>query len=516
MDLPAQRPTSRPRTNGLVHPAAPAGGCGPGYSRVPGPLTHASPLHAALPHPQSTAGRYLDWPWALRIVEYKDRAASVYEAIAGARGLLKDALYEATGQELHEIVAGLLPGVLLFLAVLATTTALGAAAGAAVGALAFGVGAAPGAAVGATLGFEAGTALLDFLGLAFLAIYIGKSLVNAAEMAGHGVSLAWHGRDNPTTQARTIATASRTLAAAVAEVFRGVLQGIVAFLLAKGTAAAAARVPELVAKLRGSKLGAGFAEWVERNWSRLVDNPRLKEAPARKVDTVSRPAGGGEPAPNSTSGHAGQRSASAPPKKPPEPPPPKQEPAPPPTAEERLAARRAGNAQMRESGQISRDAAEVGVTDDQLSDMFAKKVPLGFKSEEQFQQFQSEFGTALKESGLDDAQVGMKGTSTTFYSENVWDPAKPLGYHWDSNPAQPADYDLNITSDKMLDKMAEADISPNPKTGAFKTRDLKAQFPALDDFSSKWTTELGRDVNFVGNVSPPARDPTEFILNTGL
>jgi hypothetical protein len=178
---------------------------------------------------------------------------------------------------LHEIVAGLAPGLLMLIGILALTTVIGAAAGAAVGALAGGVGAIPGAAIGAEVGFEAGVAILEYLGIAFLAVYIGKSLAKAVSVAGQAVRLAWDSVDDERSQEMLLDRASRKLALAVALVFRGVLQGIVAFLLAKGTAAAAARVPEVVAKLRTSRLGAVFADWVERNWQRLITEPRLKD-----------------------------------------------------------------------------------------------------------------------------------------------------------------------------------------------------------------------------------------------
>jgi hypothetical protein len=186
------------------------------------------------------------------------------------------ALYDATGQELHAMVSGIIPGLLMFIGVLAASTGVGAAAGAAIGALAFGIGAAPGAAAGAGLGFEAGIALLDFLGLAFLVGYIGKSMLQADVVAGQATLMAWRSVENRNTQRFVIDQAAHRLAFAVGLVFRGVLQGIVAFLLAKGTAAAADRVPELVSKLRATKLGIGFAEWVERNWRGLVENPKLK------------------------------------------------------------------------------------------------------------------------------------------------------------------------------------------------------------------------------------------------
>jgi hypothetical protein len=216
------------------------------------------------------------WHVELPRLLVEERAHAVYQALVFAPRYVPNALYDATGQELHSMISGIIPGLLLFIGVLATSTALGAAAGAAIGALAFGVGAAPGAAVGAELGFDAGMALLGYLGLAFLVGYIGKSILNGATVAGQAVQIAWHSVDNRKTQRMALDRAAHRLAFAVGLVFRGVLQGIIAFLLAKGTAAAASRVPELVSKLRTSKLGAGFAEWIERNWKGLLEEPKLK------------------------------------------------------------------------------------------------------------------------------------------------------------------------------------------------------------------------------------------------
>ena len=156
---------------------------------MPGPLC-GSHFTAELPHVDSPAGRFLHWHSALDAINLPSRAAAVYRAIRGARAYVGDALLKATGQELEMIIAGILPAVLMMLAVLAATTALGAAAGAAIGALAFGAGAIPGAAIGGELGLDAGIALLDFLGVAFLAVYIGKSVIEAGKMAAHAVVLA--------------------------------------------------------------------------------------------------------------------------------------------------------------------------------------------------------------------------------------------------------------------------------------------------------------------------------------
>jgi hypothetical protein len=67
-------------------------------------------------------------------------------------------------------------------------------------------------------------------------------------------------------------------------------------------------VPELAAKLRSSKLGATFAEWIERNWSELVNNPKLKAAPASPPVASSPP-----PAPRSAAPKATKTPADPPP-----------------------------------------------------------------------------------------------------------------------------------------------------------------------------------------------------------
>jgi hypothetical protein len=203
--------------------------------------------------------------------------AAVYRAISGASAYVPAALYQATGYELQQVLASILPGLLLMLGVLAATTAFGTVVGAAVGALAFGAGAAPGAVAGAGLGLEAGMAIVDYLGLGFLAAYIVKALAQATHTAVQAAEIAWKSPQYPAGPKAAEQAASELFARAVVQVMQGVLQGVVAFLLAKGVGLAATRVAELSNKLRASKLGVSFAQWVETHWADLVRNPRLKD-----------------------------------------------------------------------------------------------------------------------------------------------------------------------------------------------------------------------------------------------
>ncbi|MET0391435.1 MAG: DUF6861 domain-containing protein, partial [Polyangiales bacterium] len=226
--------------------------------------------------------------------------------------------------ELTAILEGLIPGLLLCLALVVATTALGGAAGAAIGALAAGIGAAPGAVLGATAGLEAGLALLEGLGLAFLAFAIGKSLGEAIRLSTAAVKEAWRAIEDPPKRFFHVEHAGRTFAQALAALVRGILQGVVAFLLAKGGEAAASRVPELVAKLRQSRLGTAFATWVEQSWGRLIKNERLRP-PEPKTgggggagagQTAAPPAAARPPAPKEPPPPAKPREEPAPPKQP--------------------------------------------------------------------------------------------------------------------------------------------------------------------------------------------------------
>ena len=173
--------------------------------------------------------------------------------------------------------------------------------------------------------------------------------------------------------------------------------------------------------------------------------------------------------------------------------------------------RRFENNALKESPQFQTDMAKVGVNKNQIDLMFSKEVPLGFKSQEQYIKFQKEMTVALKKDGLDDAKVGLKGTATTFYSEN---PNKAFGHHWDAKkPIDLGDYDLNISSKKMIQLMEENDINPSKEYGVFKTKDVEYQFQKIRKFSDTWGKELGRDVNFVGYPSHKMkRDSTEYLI----
>lgn len=227
----------------------------------------------ALVGPQSGAASDLDPLTLWR------RAQCVHEACGIALDRAPGAIARETGYELRALLEGLLPGLLMMMAVVGASAALGGAVGAAIGALAGGVGAVPGAAAGATLGTDIGMAVLGWLGLGFLAVAIGRGLGEVSGMVMQAVRTAWDAHGTPRRSADVLA-AGQLMADAVARLMLLILMAIVARLTlgqATGaTARAAASLDELVAALRSSRLGAGFADWVAANAQSLVRNPRLR------------------------------------------------------------------------------------------------------------------------------------------------------------------------------------------------------------------------------------------------
>lgn len=213
-------------------------------------------------------------PWVLL-----RRAACVKEAAERARGRVPAVVLRETGEAIEALIEGLLPGLLMMMAVLGVSVGIGGAAGAAIGALAGGVGALPGAAIGAKAGASVGIWLLTWLGLGFLAVEIGRGLVELGGRCLDAVRIAWDAHGQNDREAR-IDRAADGLAEAVALLLKLILMAIVARLTMSQAGAAgrsaASSVDEMVAALRQSRLGAGFADWVAANAARLVRNPKLQ------------------------------------------------------------------------------------------------------------------------------------------------------------------------------------------------------------------------------------------------
>ena len=296
------------------HPNAPAGGGGPGCFTSADPFQFSSSGWRGLPHPDSPAGRYLT-SQEIRTPALTERVQAVVAAYLRALRLAPAAVYRETGCQLGQIIDGLLPGLLQMLAALGISAMAGAGAGAAVGFFLGGVGAAPGAIVGGELGLEAGTALLTWMGLGFLAAAIGQGMGELTGVLKRAVSRAWYAPEHHFPPFETD-RAAEDLALAVGILFRLILQGLLAYVLKNGAVSASqaaastgqaiirggtrvaadATLAEVSALLRKSKLPDGFVVWLERNWDDLQRNPKL--ASNKTGPTVSSQASSSAVAPS--------------------------------------------------------------------------------------------------------------------------------------------------------------------------------------------------------------------------
>jgi hypothetical protein len=225
------------------------------------------------------------------------RGEALGEAYLLSRVLAPEAILKKTGYALGEVLKGLLPGLIQMVLILGATTSLGAAAGGVIGFFLGGVGAAPGVVVGGELGFDIGTAILTWLGVGFLAKAVVEGFGEIWAHTSAGVTAAWAAPEYPPKDyPRQIRQAAEELADATATLVLVILQGALAYYLGRagvGAAKAAVATGQTVARagseaaadesvaallqqLRGSRLGPEFADWVEKNWAKLKDDPRLR------------------------------------------------------------------------------------------------------------------------------------------------------------------------------------------------------------------------------------------------
>lgn len=202
------------------------------------------------------------------------RIERVRSALWFAEQKLPQAVRGETGMAVYDVIKGIIPGLLLALAVVGATTLFGIGIGAFFGFFSgAGLGALPGAVSGGMLGFESGVWLLNWIGIGFLITYMGTSLWEGLINIKRGLSSAWGPKDkwNAGFDDCNVIIAGDHIARGVAIVFRSILEAIVIYLTTRGVA----KLPELVSQLKSSRLGEGFAVWVEQNYQELLKNPRL-------------------------------------------------------------------------------------------------------------------------------------------------------------------------------------------------------------------------------------------------
>ena len=186
-----------------------------------------------------------------------------------------------------------------------------------------------------------------------------------------------------------------------------------------------------------------------------------------------------------------------------------------------------------------RDFAVAGVDDDAIRAMQARTAPLGFTPAD-WKSCVAELRAALIASGLDDADVRIRGSSTRFFSDNPdkqfpqseaayledasavglsedeaqerWrrlgfasGGALPTRHFFDSRyhlglDTEHSDYDIQVSSDIVAAQMEEYKLQyPNKDLvsshgGHYKFAYVKEPFPTLSTWAERWSRITGRDV----------------------
>lgn len=182
---------------------------------------------------------------------FLDRAEELWKDVRAAVAASTQYLPAAIGRHVVEAMVATLESLMLLMVAAGAILALSSALGAAIGSLAGGVGAAPGAAAGA----EVGLALLNWLGLGFLVVWIGTALTKVGASVAAFFSAVWHARGD----AAKVDQAARAFAEAI-----GTLCGVLVEALVMW--AAAVGIGKAFAVLRGTRLGASFENSRAGKW----------------------------------------------------------------------------------------------------------------------------------------------------------------------------------------------------------------------------------------------------------
>ncbi|WP_338638622.1 LysM peptidoglycan-binding domain-containing protein [Burkholderia pyrrocinia] len=128
-----------------------------------------------------------------------------------------------------------------------------------------------------------------------------------------------------------------------------------------------------------------------------------------------------------------------------------------------------------ESGGVPRSFGIVGVPINGAT----RTVPLGFSRDEQFVAAAQDLQNALTKSGISDATIGVRGSSVTGYSLTKGTPFGPR-----------SDIDFFVESQQLTDRYTTSRNIP----GFVHPNKILPDYPLLRDWTSRWTTTLGRDI----------------------
>ncbi len=115
-----------------------------------------------------------------------------------------------------------------------------------------------------------------------------------------------------------------------------------------------------------------------------------------------------------------------------------------------------------------------------------RPVPRGFSNAEQYAQCMKELNEALAKSGVTDAKIGVRGSAVTGQSSK----GGPFRMKAEGG-RPPSDVDVFIESDQLTGKL-------NTRNGFAHPDKVMKDNPALEQWSERWSTKLGREITPAG------------------
>ncbi|CAG0986622.1 hypothetical protein METP2_02313 [Methanosarcinales archaeon] len=205
--------------------------------------------------------------------DFLDRTGELWSDFKSAIKLSLSYIPEAVARYAAAAVVDILISLVLLLVAAAAILAISTAIGAAIGALAGGVGAAPGAAAG----FEVGLALINWLGLGMLVVWVISALIDVGAAFGSFLGMVWDARGDK----KALDAAARQFAEAIGTLVAVLLEAIVAY-------AASVGLKKGLGVLRASPRGKAFNNSAFGDWlNERVRTYRSGEGPIKSpLDTI--------------------------------------------------------------------------------------------------------------------------------------------------------------------------------------------------------------------------------------
>ncbi len=231
----------------VADPASPVGGTGRGSSTNARPQQQDSWIWGFVQRTEELFGSAVHEGEQFvhesedRIERAKDVAAAVYRAYSSYE---YKACERLAVKDVTALKQGFLQGLLYSLAIVAGSITAGAVIGGIIGFfLTAGAGTGFGAFAGGEIGFSVGMAILDYLGIGALVLYIAPELPGVISMAKDGVEIAWNAGHDPKRPRETdIDLAAQKLSEAQAYLLEIVVAAALIWILFKSAAAQTGKI----------------------------------------------------------------------------------------------------------------------------------------------------------------------------------------------------------------------------------------------------------------------------------